>query len=76
MLKPIIKNSNQKTQYHIYFSTKKWKDRAHCLPFEKVPDVTLHQFSTGGHFLVKVLKESGDLQSILANALGGSGLSP
>lgn len=60
---------NLKTKFHIYFDENHRLDQyhAHCLKNHR--NVSLHPYQEGGHTLIRLLKERGELKQILLEAL-------
>ena len=57
------------TAYHVYYSAGEPLDVAHAEHLDGLDAVTLHPFEVGGHKLIKGLRDSGRLRSLLENVL-------
>jgi acetyl esterase/lipase len=66
---PIVEHAKGRTPIHIYFGETNRLDRAHATRMAKLPGVRLHAYAEGGHQLVRHLRDSGELASILHHAL-------
>jgi hypothetical protein len=64
-LKKIFKN-NFKQQIDIYYSSRHRLDRIHAERLKGIENVKLHGYSSGGHAVVKTLRDSGELNDILS----------
>lgn len=60
-------NSNYKTNINIYFSNKHRLDRLHAKHIKNLKNVSLNSYEVGGHSVIKTLRDSGELQTILTN---------
>jgi hypothetical protein len=58
-----------RTSFHVYYSAAEPLDVAHAEHLAGLDGVTLHVFENGGHMLIKSLRDSGRLQSMLESAL-------
>ena len=67
-LRPPMRLAGQ-TQFHIYFSPEHRLDSVHARHLAGLPNVFLHDHVEGGHQLIKVLRDNGTLQQIIARAL-------
>lgn len=57
------------TQFHIYFDQNCGLDVRHANTLKNHPNVELHPYQEGGHGMIKILKETGELKQILLDAL-------
>ena len=55
--------------FHVHYGTKSRHDQAHARQLRHCPSVVLHAYPYEGHELVKSLRESGELEAILREAL-------
>ncbi|MFM6189949.1 MAG: hypothetical protein ACKPEN_00340 [Planktothrix sp.] len=60
---------NLKTKFHIYFDENYLLDKRHAHSLKNHRNVILHPYQEGGHGLIRLLKERGELQQILLDAL-------
>jgi hypothetical protein len=71
-LKNVLSKENKaRTKYHIHYSSEHRIDNLHAVRIANKPNVTLHPHSgIGKHSkMIRSLRDSGDLQRILVNAL-------
>lgn len=66
-LKQVIKKKKIQTKFDIHYSTDDRLDRVHAERLSKISQVNLFSYNKGGHNLVKELKASKQLESILSN---------
>ena len=60
---------NGRSQFHIYYAVDHASDRRHALRMQAVPQVTLHEYAYSRHNLVRMLRDTGQLQDLVAAAL-------
>jgi pimeloyl-ACP methyl ester carboxylesterase len=71
-LGPMFRHYSGSTVFHVHYSTKSRQDQAHARQLRHCPSVALHAYPHGGHGLVTSLRESGELQPILQEAVNRS----
>lgn len=59
--KILSRTSSITGQFHVHYSPVIPLDRKHAEHISQVPNVILHSYGTGGHAVVKQLRDSGDL---------------
>jgi len=62
-----INQEIKKTSIDIYYSTKHRLDRQHAEQLKNFKNVTLYGYKDGGHEVIKTLKSSGELRTVLKN---------
>lgn len=67
----VIKTHNNIGELNIYYDSKNKRDKKHAMHLKRIQNITFHSFSGGGHRLIKLLKESGELNDIILSALNG-----
>jgi pimeloyl-ACP methyl ester carboxylesterase len=70
-LKPLFQSRPSKTKFHIYFCERDRLDNLHASRMDGCSNLELHKYQEGGHRLVKWLKDRGDLERLIAQALQG-----
>jgi hypothetical protein len=78
-LRPILAADNGRTAYHLYYGRAHTADRRNARRLDGLPRVTLHPFDDYHHDIVRALRQTGDLSTILTTALArlspqGSGI--
>lgn len=68
-LKPLFQSQQPRSKFQIYFCEKDRLDNLHATRMQVGANVELHKYQEGGHRLVKWLKERGELEKLLAQAL-------
>lgn len=58
-----------KTKFNIYFDENYSLDKRHAYTLKNHRNVTLNPYHEGGHSMIKILKETGELKQILLDAL-------
>lgn len=58
-------NPEENWKADIYVSKQDRLDYLHALNLSNLPELTIHEYNTGGHLLVKELRDKGELASIL-----------
>lgn len=67
-LKKHLKNhSSAKTKIHIYFSPTDKLDKKHASRLKHFSNITLHSVNKGGHAVVKTIRDSGELNTLLSS---------
>jgi len=66
---PVLTGCTESTRFHVHYSTEDPLDVVHAERLAGVAGVELHAYAHGGHLLVKHLRDSGLLASILRSAL-------
>lgn len=56
-------------KFYLYYDYKDKIDKKHAMLFKTSRNFALHSFRGGGHGLIKILKESGELQKIIISSL-------
>lgn len=69
-LRPVIQ-AHPQTECHVHYSSTHRLDSAHAMHLEGLPNVVLHPHAEGGHRMVKALRDSGELTTILNDAITG-----
>ena len=69
-LKPLLRESGERTLYHVYYSTENQKDVIHAQHLSDLDNVQLHIRSDSGHFVARGMKKSGELDRVLRRATG------
>ncbi len=62
------KNKPYKTQINIFYSSNHQLDKKHAERLKKRNNITLHSFTDGGHEVVKKLRDSGELKSLIQSS--------
>ena len=68
-VKKILCSKKNITENHIYFSSKDNLDKIHAERLKYCNNVFLHQYDYSGHYLIRSLKNNGDLVNILDSHL-------
>ncbi|MDB4835325.1 hypothetical protein OAH12_01940 [Cyclobacteriaceae bacterium] len=63
--KYLKRNRLYKTQINIYYSPKDILDKKHAERLKKVNNIALHPIEEGGHAVVKVVRDKGELKSLI-----------
>lgn len=74
-LKTLV-DHNKNPIIKIFFSTEDRLDGVHAENLESFDNVTVWRYTIGGHGLVKILRDTGDLIAILNDKPGGHGITP
>jgi hypothetical protein len=69
----LTKTISKTEQIRLFYATDHHLDRLHAEHIETVPGVVLQKFASGGHGLIKELRDNGLLQTIILDALSGTG---
>jgi pimeloyl-ACP methyl ester carboxylesterase len=79
-IKNVLRTHARNSAFHIYYcSTGEYGrlDTTHAMRLAGFPNVSIYRFDSGGHNLVKLLRDEGKLDGILRRALfGETGYSP
>ncbi len=67
-LKKHLKNNLDRTQINIYYSPKHKLDKKHAERLKKEKNVILHPIEEGGHFIVKHMRNNGELKSLIKSS--------
>lgn len=67
-LLPLMADDNGRTHTHIYYGTRHAEDVANAGRLDGCPRVTFHEYDTDSHYLVRQLRDSGELATILSLA--------
>ena len=68
-LKNVIKLNKYNGVINIYYDAKDKIDTKHAKHLKRSKNIALHSFFGGGHGLIKILKDSGDLHRIITSSL-------
>lgn len=68
-LRPLLKNGNQQTTYHLFFSCNNEKDLLQARHVEALRNVQLHERADAGHHVANAMKNSGELEQVLLKAI-------
>jgi pimeloyl-ACP methyl ester carboxylesterase len=68
-LKPLLEQGSSQTRYHLYYSHYHGKDVMHAQNIAGLPNVCLHERENKGHHMGVALRDSGELEQILLNAV-------
>lgn len=60
---------NLQTKFHIYFDENSDLDKIHAHTLKNYRNFDLHSYERGGHAMIRILKETGELKQILLDAL-------
>ena len=66
--KHLSKCKPYKTEINVYYSPNHRLDRKHAERLKKQENIILHPISAGGHAVVKVVRNSGELKSLIKSA--------
>jgi hypothetical protein len=66
-VKPLIEDSNHKTEYHVYYCTTAPRDTQQAERLTGLPNMNLHRYEEGGHALAAALTRNGTMDRILAS---------
>lgn len=72
-LRKVFRKHGTRTDFQIYYCCRgPWGrlDRLHAMRLASFPNVSLHEYDEGGHQLVKLLRDRGELEGIITGALG------
>lgn len=69
-LLPVLQGKKGKTRFHIHYCHRHRLDRIHATRLGQCQNVVLHQYESGGHALVRQLRDNGSLARLLLDALG------
>lgn len=67
-LRPFLAQDNGRTRYHIYYGMRNDEDVANVHRLDDCPQVCLHEYDTDSHYLVRQLRDSGELAMIISEA--------
>lgn len=70
-LRKVLGRRGRETEFHIYYCPNGFfgrLDRLHAERMAPLPNVELHRLEKGGHELVKVLRDTGELKELLRKA--------
>jgi len=65
-LKPFLLRSNSRNKISIFVSKADKLDRIHASHIADIPGVNVYEFDTGGHGIVKLLRDEGKLPAIMS----------
>ena len=68
----VMKLHNNLGEFNIYYDSKDKIDKKHAMHLNSSQNITLHSFRGGGHCLIKVLRDSGELQNIVISSFNGA----
>ncbi|MBL3527814.1 MAG: hypothetical protein JMN27_09600 [gamma proteobacterium endosymbiont of Lamellibrachia anaximandri] len=68
-LKPTVKSHCHRCNVNIYYDGSEMLDSIHAMHLGDIENISLHPFSEGGHGLIRLLRDSGKLNNIIASAL-------
>lgn len=68
-LRQVVPRANSPTEFHVHYAALHRLDSIHAQQLRATRNVTLHSYPTAGHNLVKNLRETGLLRSILVQSL-------
>lgn len=68
-LKPTIKSHCHTCNINIYYDGNEIIDSIHAMHLGNIENISLHRFSEGRHELIRLLRDSGKLNNIIASAL-------
>ncbi len=68
-LKPTIKSHCHTCNINIYYDGNEIIDSIHAMHLGDIENISLHRFSEGRHELIRLLRDSGKLNNIIASAL-------
>jgi len=68
-LKEVIQNHNSLPDINIYYDEFSEMDRIHAMHLSTLNNVKLHQYRDGQHSLVRLLRDSGELNKIIVSSL-------
>lgn len=68
-LKPVIKSHRSICDINIYYDKNEKIDETHARHLMNMKNITLHPYDEGGHGLIRLLRDSGELNSIIASSL-------
>jgi hypothetical protein len=69
-LRRVLSQTKSDTEVHVHFPALHRLDRIHARRLQAIANVTLHSYPTDGHNLVRHLRDTGALRSILLQSLG------
>lgn len=70
-LKPLLSEKRNDLNISVFVSTGHRRDLAHAHHTEHLPGVTIHTFDSGGHAVVKLLRDRGELPLIMSGHYAG-----
>lgn len=65
-LRPLLRSIGGRQKISVFVSTDHRLDRAHAAHIKGIAGVSVYEFDSGGHELVKMLRDQGQLPSIMA----------
>ncbi|MBA1446867.1 MAG: hypothetical protein FE835_18590 [Gammaproteobacteria bacterium] len=68
-LKPVIKSHRSICDINIYYDKNEKIDETHARHLMNMKNITLHPYDEGGHGLIRLLRDSGELNNIIASSL-------
>lgn len=71
-LKNLINSRNNLSKINIYYDSKEMLDKKHAAHLKASQNVELNSFRGGGHTLIKVLRDSGELQNIIISSISNA----
>lgn len=71
-LKTLLLSSNNNIKVSIFVSKNNQLDHIHALHLKEVSNVNIFEFEQGGHGVVKILRDNGDLHAIMTGAYAGT----
>ncbi len=60
---------NGRSRFHIHYASEHTSDARHARRMQDVPQVTLHEYQHSAHNLVRMLRDTGKLEELIAGAL-------
>jgi len=71
-LRKVMKSADNLGEFNLYYDCEDELDRRHCKHLKKLQNIVLHPYSGGGHDLIKLLKDSGELREIVVSSINNT----